>query len=301
MVSTASSSSTVLPPALPSEGSSSSKLLALADDAQRVIFELLSDALRPIVALKLSSCCLELRAVSEEARKQLRRRYGAARQLCARMNTSFAAVGESTELLWYGQSLTVAHLATLGSLLSTNALPMLEVLNLSINRFGAEGMQTLFKELGHGSLPRLLTLDLTGNALGSAGAAALAATLRRGALPKLQVLKLGRNDIGDQGLVALAPPLRRLPALREVYLYSNKIGGVGVEALLANLGDQEQLRQLQTLNLERNLIDDAGCTTLIAALDCALPPLESLRIDENPRMSDEAKNAALGRARRTDR
>ena len=38
-----------------------------------------------------------------------------------------------------------------------------------------------------------------------------------------------------------------------------------MEALLSNLGRQ-QLKRLQTLNLERNQIDDAGCTTLIAAL-----------------------------------
>ena len=254
-----------------------SQLLALADDAQRIIVELLCDALRPDVALKLSACCHELWAISETARTELRRRYGAARRLCARVNTSFAAVGETTDLLWYGQGLTVAHLTTLGMLLSTNALPRLEVLNLSVNRFGPEGMKTVFEELGYGSLPRLLTLDLTGNALGSAGAAALATVLCRGALPKLEVLKLGRNDIGDQGLCALAPQLRRLQALKELYLYSNKIGDEGVAALLANLG-QAQLQQLQTLNLERNLINDAGCTSLIAALDRALPPLESLSI-----------------------
>ena len=253
-----------------------SQLLALADDAQRIIFELLCNALRPDIALNLSACCHELRDVSKPGRATLRRRCAAAKRLCARVNTSFAAVGETTQLLWYGQGLTVAHLTTLGMLLSTNALPRLEVLNLSINRFGPEGM-TVFKELSHGSLPRLLTLDLTGNALGSAGAAALATVLGRGALSTLEVLMLGRNDIGDQGLCALAPPLRRMQALRELYLYSNKIGDEGVAALLANLG-QAQLQQLETLNLARNLINDAGCTSLIAALDRALPPLESLSI-----------------------
>ena len=253
-----------------------SQLLALADDGQRIIFELLCDALRPDVALQLSACCHELRTISHELRTELRRRHGAARRLCARVNTSFVALGETKELLWYGQGLTVAHLTTLGMLLSTNALPQLEILNLSVNRFGPEGM-AVFEELSNDSLPRLLTLDLTGNALGSAGAAALASVLGRGALPRLEVLKLGRNDIGDQGLCALAPPLRRLQALKEVYLYSNKIGDEGVAALLANLG-HAQLQQLRTLNLERNLINDAGCTSLIAALDRALPPFESLSI-----------------------
>ena len=240
------------------DSSDGSRLLALPHDGQRAIFELLSDALQPAVALKLGSCCRELRAVSETARLELRLRYGAARRLCVHVNTNFATLGEATQVLWYGQGLTAAHLGTLGMLMRTNALPRLEVLNLSINRFGAEGMRPLFEELGHGSLPRLRTLDLTGNALGAAGAATLAAALHRGALPKLTVLKLGRNDIGDEGLAALGPQLRRLPALREVYLHSNQIGDQAVDTL-ADLS-----RQLQTLNLERNRISDA---TLLAALD----------------------------------
>ena len=262
-----------------------SRLLALVDDGQRIIFELLSDALAPAVTLKLSACCTELWAISAKARTELRRRHGEARRLCARMNTSCATVGEAKELLWYGQGLTTAHLVTLGSLLSTSALP-LEVLNLSINRFGAEGMHALLKELGHGSLPGLTCLDLTGNCCGSAGAAALAATLQCGALPKLAALKLGRNMIGDQGLVALAPALRRLSALKEIHLYSNGIGDEGVEALLANLGPNE-LEQLHTLNLKNNLIMDAVCATLIAALDGrALPPPETPGADVNTRICE---------------
>lgn len=266
-----------------------SRLLELVDDGQRVIFELLCDALQPAVALKLSACCRELRTVSRTARTELQRRHGAAKRLCARVNTSYWAVGEARELLWYGQGLTAAHLTTLGMLMSANSLPLLEVLNLSINRFGAEGLQALLEALGHGSLPRLLSLDLTGNLLGSAGAAALAAAFRRRALPRLEVLKLGRNDIGDAGLVALAPPLRQLPTLKEVYLYSNRIGDEGVEALLANLGP-EQLTQLQTVNLKDNRINDSGCATLIAALDGrALPPLEALGIDEDAKRCEAAK------------
>ena len=46
-------------------------LLELADDAQRVIFTLLSDALRPAVMLELSACCRDFRTVSEAARTEL--------------------------------------------------------------------------------------------------------------------------------------------------------------------------------------------------------------------------------------
>ena len=273
-----------------------SHLLALADDAQRIIFALLSDALRPAVVLELTTCCHELRAISKTARTELFQRHSAAKRLCARVNTSLAAMREMKELLWYGAGLTTAHLATLGQLLHQNAPPQLEVINISINRMGAEGMDALCERLGQGSLSSVRVLDLTSNALGSAGAATLAAAFSRGALPKLEVMKLGRNGLGDPGLSVLAPPLRRLLALKELHLYGNQIGEVGVQALLANLGGA-QLQQLRTLNLVGNLINDAGCATLIAALDSrAPPPLEDLRIDENPRMSEAAKNEALRRA-----
>ena len=181
----------------PDEIAGSSRLLALPDDGQRVIFSLLSDALRPAVVLNLSACCRELRAVSEAARAELRRQHSAATRLCARANTTIHEVLGSTDLLWYGQGLTVQHLATLGRCLSTSALSHLEQLNLSVNRFGAEGAIALFGALGRGSLPCLTVLDLTGNVMGAAGAAALAAALVRGALPRLEILTLGRNEIGD--------------------------------------------------------------------------------------------------------
>ena len=243
----------------PEADSPSSLLLQLADDGQRVIFEQLSDPLIPSIALALSSCCKDLRAISLAARTELQTRHNAARRLCARVNMSCVQLVGAKELLWYGQGLTANHLTTLGMLLRTNAFPFLQVLNLSINKFGADGMRALLAELGHASrLLRLTTLDLTGNALGPAGAAALAATLGRGALPKLEVLKLGRNDIGNEGLIALAPPLRQLKHLKDVYLHSNQIGDEGVEALLANLGSEE-LRRLRTLNLERNRISCKQC------------------------------------------
>ena len=148
-------------------------LLELADDAQRVIFTLLSDALRPAVMLELSACCRDFRTVSEAARTELRRRHGAARRLCTRQGTSCAALSESTQLLWYGAGLTAGstHLATLGMLLSATTPLQLEVINLGINRMGPEGMQTLCEGMGRGCLPRVRELDLTSTALGSVGAA----------------------------------------------------------------------------------------------------------------------------------
>ena len=242
----------------------STGLLSLVDDGQRIIFEELADPLDPGVALKLSACCNVLFMVSKAVRADLREKHNAARRLCTRVNTTCAAVVETEELLWYGQGLSVAHMGTVGTMLAS--LPNLKLINLSINRFGAAGLQALLAQLGHRSLPTVRCLDLTGNCLGAAGAAALADALRHGTFPKLEVLKLGRNDIGNQGLAALGPPLRQLPALKEVYLYSNQIGDEGVQALVANLG-VERLKQLEKLNLERNKMSDVSCATLIEALD----------------------------------
>lgn len=178
------------------------------------------------------------------------------------------------------------HLNTLGMLVRANSLQLLEVLNLSINRFGVEGMLALSTALGNGSLPRLLTLDLTGNVLGSAGAEILASILSRGALPGLEVLKLGRNGIGDQGLVALARQLRLLPELRDICLHSNGIGDEGIGALLANLRPVE-FRQLRTLNLRNNRINDAGCSILIEAFEGhALLTFEGLEIEQSARLRE---------------
>ena len=280
--------------------STPSFLLELSDDEQRVIFELLGDALRPTVALNFSATCRRLRQVSEAPRKLLQQRRGLVVALCSRVRMSFVEVSGANELLWYSQGLTMANTSILGTLMSTNVLPRLEVLNLSCNRIGAKGMQALCETLGHGTLPRLRSFDLTGNVLGLEGAAALAAALSRGALQQLEALKLGRNYIGDRGLIALAPPLRRLSRLKELQLFSNQIGDQGLDALLANL-DQKQLKRLQSLNLISNRISDVGCATLIAALDgralppLVLPPLSVLSIDDNPWMSEAAKKAALDR------
>ena len=160
----------------------------------------------------------------------------------------------STDLLWYGQGLTVQHLATLGRCLGTSALSHLEQLNLSVNRFGAEGAIALFGALGRGSA-RLTVLDLTGGVMGAAPpalAAALPVARCRG-----RILTLGRNEIGDADWSRWR---RRCGAAgaEEVYLHGNQIGDAGWTAAV-QLG-REQLKGLQTLNLGAAQIDDAGCT-----------------------------------------
>ena len=85
---------------------------------------------------------------------------------------------------------------------------------------------------------------------GDAALAALAPALRRGRRPLLKCLYLYDNSFGDDGLVA-PPPAGTPPP---------PAGG---------------LKKLKQLDLRGTQINDAGCATLVAALDSgALPALE---------------------------
>jgi len=131
--------------------------------------------------------------------------------------------------------------------------------------------------------------------VGDAGAAALAAALDRGALPRLEDLRLVKAAIGDAALAALAPALRRRPALEVLCLRNNPFGAKGLTALVAPpppagtppppAGGPKKLKELY---LDITQITDAGCATLVAALDSgALPALE---LDGTP-TSDAAQAA----------
>ena len=116
---------------------------------------------------------------------------------------------------------------------------------------------------------------LVGMHVGDAGASALAAALGRGALPRLKILGLTYAAIGDAGLVALAPALRRLPALERLVFRGNPSSDEGLAALVAPplppAGAPPLptggLAKLKTLDLWNTQITDAGCTTLVSALE----------------------------------
>ena len=143
-------------------------------------------------------------------------------------------------------------------------------------------MQRVAGGLGAGALPAVTKLYLYGLHVGDAGASALAAALGRGALPRLNTLTLHNAAIGDAGLVALAPALRRRPALEHLTLYGNPLGDEGLAALLAPPAGAPPpptgvLAKLKLLNLSGTQVTDAGCATLVAALDSgALPALQTL-------------------------
>ena len=163
-------------------------------------------------------------------------------------------------------------------------LPALETLILHEPAAGPDGVQRLAEKLGAGALPAVTSLNLYSTPVRDAGASALAAALGRGALPRLKDLCLNNTGIGDAGLVALAPALRRRPALEDLVLQNNPLGDEGLAALVAPPPPAGApppptggLKKLNILDLRDTQIADAGCATLIAALDSgALPALRDL-------------------------
>ena len=215
---------------------------------------------------------------------------------------------EATRIIWDAKGLSAADLATLATLGSV--LPALEVLWLDEDSgsAGPDGVQRLAEGLVAGSLPAVTRLIIGRMYLGDAGASALAAALDRGALPRLERLTLGDAAIGDAGLVALALALRRRPALRKLGLSGNPLGDEGLAALVAPPPPAAgtppppagAFKKLEWLSLGNTQITNAGCATLVAALDSGvLPALDTLGLDRIPASAaaTDAVYEALARSR----
>jgi len=85
-------------------------------------------------------------------------------------------------------------------------------------------------------------------------------------MPKLEELHLGLSPVGKTDVAALAAPLRKLPALKTLGLSSCGIGDEGVASLVADLG-KDAFKALKEVYLDGNSITDAGCATLVSAID----------------------------------
>jgi len=273
---------------------------ALSHDELGVIVDGLADPLQPVVAVALSSTCLGLRTPLGAALEVLKERHARAVALCRKLKTSCVALHDAENLYWGIKRLTTDDMVTLGMILQTGGLPHLSPLYLDSNGFGDVGLQALCEGLDQGVAPSLRNLNLFGNKIGPAGAEALAAALRRGAMPKLQQLDLGLNPLGNQGVAALAAPLRKLPALRHLSLSYCEIGDEGVSSLVADLG-KDGFKALTTIYLHGNNITDAGCTTLVSAIDAArMPRMVWISLGENSASSEAARRAvddAVSRAK----
>ena len=252
-------------------------LLALSHDELGVIVDGLADPLQPVVAVALSSTCLGLRTPLRAALAVLKERHARAVTLCRKLGTGFqtyscAVLRDAEELDWWERGLTTGDLATLGMLLP-KWLPRLRGLRLYGNCICDAGIQALCAGMCRGAAPALNYISLTLNHFGPAGAEALAAALRTGAMPRLEKLVLGDIPIGNQGMAALAAPLRKLPALKQLYLYKCGIDDEGLASLFANLG-KDDFKALSHLYLMDNTITDVGVARLAAAIDAGgLPAL----------------------------
>ena len=255
-------------------------LAALSGDEQLVIFVQLCNVLDPGVAVAFGSASSELRELTQAPRQQLQADHEAAAALGRKARKrSCKELHEAKMVEWLQKGLSSDDLALLGTLGSV--LPALEMLTLNDRAAGPDGVPRLAEKLGAGALPAVTYLTLSSMHVGDAGASALAAALGRGALPRLKHLFLSSTAIGDAGLAALAPALRRLPALEWLGLGSNPFGDEGLAALVAPPPPAGapppttgELAKLKYLELGHTQISNAGCATLVAALDSgALPAL----------------------------
>jgi len=285
-------------------------LSKLSGDEQGIILGQLRNTLEPWHVMYFSSASKGLRALlPAAARQQLRADYKKATALCLKAGMqSCKELREATRVQWKDKGLSESDLATLATLGSV--LPALEVLWLyeTSGSAGPGGVLRLAEGLVAGALPTVTGLFIIGMHVGDAGASAFAAALDRGALPRLESLALAYAAIGDAALASLAPALRRRPALEGLYFCGNPFGDEGLAALVAPpppaAGTPPAvaggLKKLKWLYLRHTQISDAGCASLVAALDSgALPALEKLELGHT-RASGAARDAAfeaLARAR----
>ena len=283
--------------------------LSLSGDEQGILFTQLCNVLEPRTAVFLSGACGELWALTEVLRQQLRADHEVAVAFCRQVGMRSCKELREAKVLDLGQGIqapdfTAADLTTLGTLGSV--LPALEFLHLweSAATAGLDGVQRLMEGLGAGALPALKDLCIADWPVGDAGASALAAALGQGAMPRLENLQLLDVEIGDAGLVALAPALRRRPALTTLFLEGNPVGDEGLAALVGTPPlPTGGLKKLSTLDLSGTQVTDAGCATLIAALDDGtLPALWCVHLDGfSICASSAAKNAVYEAMRRAGR
>ena len=283
-------------------------LSKVSADEHGIILGKLCNALEPRLAVYFSSTSVRLRLLLTPALlQQLRADHEAAAALCRKMGTSCKELREEKDVYWANKRPSAADLATLGKL--SSVLPTLKWLTIfDFSRtVGPDGVQRLAEGLGAGALPAVELFSLGGMHVGNTRASALAAALGRGALPRLDSLFLCNAAIGDVGLVALAPALRQRPALEKLSLMYNPLGSEGLAAFLALpppagalLLPTGGLKKVKMLDLSFTQVSDAGCATLVSALDSgALPALQVLSLNGilASAAAKEAVHAALARSR----
>ena len=277
-------------------------LLEISHDELGVIVDALAGPLRPQIAVALGSTCKSLRTPLRPTLDLLEQWHPRAAALCRKVSKgrrSCADLPDNHDILtWTTTSLSAGDMATFGMLLGTGRLPRLRVLSLGNNFLGDAGMQSLCEGLRQGATPRLHHLELYHNSFGPVGAEALAAAIGRGALPKLNQLTLYNNPLGDRGVAALAASLKEVPSLQQLALGECDISDEGVASLVAGIGNTH-LGALQTLQLQRNVLTEESCATLVTALDAgAMPKVDAVHLHFNP-MNNRALQTVVGAVMRS--
>jgi len=164
-----------------------------------------------------------------------------------------------------------------GGIMLAEKLPqngMLRELHLQGNHIyiqGAEGLSSAVQ--GGGSLH---TLDISACYIGSQGAYTIAEMIRN---PNqgMKILRMGSNEFQDYGAECIAWALEGNKTLEEVRLDYNFITNKGAQAL----ADALPKTRLQCVDLNSNLIEDAGATAISVAV-VNMRYLGELGLKENP-------------------
>ena len=164
-----------------------------------------------------------------------------------------------------------------------------QVLNLSFNVLGSDGMCSLQRLLAKAS--QLTHLDLNGCQIGGHGLRIFSGFLM---CAQLVYLRLSDNDIKDGGVEEFAKNLVFVPTLEWLDLSQNALTD---RSAIAFAAASPCLKNLRSLALRRNYIGDAGAGAITRAL-VDLIRLTHLMLDENE-IGDWGASSLADHIRRT--
>ena len=167
------------------------------------------------------------------------------------------------ELDFNGNQIGFEGILAIAQTIEKNPQLPLQTLNLWENEIGDAGTQVLMKALAKNRT--LQYLDLSANQIGFEAAQAIAQTIENNPQLPLQQLNLSRNKIGNAGTQVLMGALAKHRTLQYLNLSDNQIGFEAAQAIAQTIEKNPQL-PLQTLDLCKNEIGDAGTQVLMGAL-----------------------------------
>ena len=181
----------------------------------------------------------------------------------------------------------------------------LEVLNLSDNAFGPDGVRAFSVLLENA--PNLKEINVTNNGLGPESARLIAEGLKKNPLIKLEVFSAGRDRLENPGIIELAQVFGQMQSLRKISIPQNGIKKEGMVALFRNLLNNpelqilevndnylndpeafealsaciENLNYLAVVNIGDCMIGDSGASKVLNALKTTSPHLLELNLQYN--------------------